>query len=143
MYVYYYNKMLPLSPGEFMLPFLLTFTLIFVIHKHELLNLILLLKRTPFDICPLCDDDVRDSKQVAAVFVPKIHDPTVALIILFCCRTRTRFLPSEVIIFNNIGVLIIFEHWIDLSPIHAIRLNSVHAYYIFCLKKIKFSYCET
>jgi len=27
-YMYTYNKMLPLSPGEFMRPFLLTFTLI-------------------------------------------------------------------------------------------------------------------
>lgn len=56
--VYAYNKMLPLSLREFMRPFLLTFTLIFVIHKHELLNLILLRTTicTPFDICPLCDD---------------------------------------------------------------------------------------
>lgn len=37
-----YNKMLPLSLREFMRPFLLTFTLISMIHKHELLNLILL-----------------------------------------------------------------------------------------------------
>lgn len=90
--VYIYNKMLPLSLGEFMRPFLLTFTLIFVIHKHELLNLILLRIQlnTPFDICPSCDD-IRQQTSHCNVR-SKNTQPTVALIIIFCSQTYTHFL---------------------------------------------------
>lgn len=99
--------MLPLSPGEFMRPFLLTFTLIFVIHKHELLNLILLRIQlnTPFDICPLCDD-IRQQTSYSNVH-SKNTQPKRRINNLILLNIYT-FSTSEVLIFNNLKIFIIF-----------------------------------
>lgn len=103
-YIYINNKMLPLNPGEFMRPFLLTFTLILVIHKHELLNLI---QCTVYDYIHLltfapCStrDDVCDSRQAAATFQSKnIHGPAVHRINNLSLPNERFSRPSDTLIY--------------------------------------------
>jgi len=104
-YAYSQDKMLPLSPGEFTRPFLLTFTLILAIHKHELLNSTLpcATMYTYWHLPPMWRY-VRQQTSHWAMFVPKIHDPTVALIIIMSSpwhQTHAFPATSRVLVFRT------------------------------------------
>jgi len=106
--LYTYNKMLPLSPGEFMRPFLLTFTLIlwYINTIYLTIYYYIQLYYTPFDICPLCDDIRQQTSP--AMFVPKIHDLTNALII-FCFQPH--FLHLKCIFLTVLKFSIFFKYY--------------------------------